>query len=560
MVISWGTIPVIWILPSYASRIGGWLSGEVSLVWGWQSDVALAFSIIISLLLTFQGIAALKGRSPAQLGFIIFIIVFGYDYLMSFQWMAIHLLILVVWIVHCIALITFGICSDSYGPTSKERQLFEKTARHIAQIALEMQAPGRGEVNKEDVEEICRELYWIEASAWRVGSEVDIHDVIKSGREALLNLEARCSISDTIRIDDTISFDKLRAFSDLPTERFDTFLLDMCRLHDLSPDGNAFAAKNDRDATEACIGVITRRRVIIKYAIMAIVWGMILLIWIFPIGTYRDYDQSTTAMIWAWGWRSGAEGWFEPYPNVISYFACACCYAAFVSLLLAYLGIVVRSGRGPGSLGIFLGIIFMIFGLYCIFSGFVGFRVIPVLGIVNGVISIVLIESFRLYGSTSQEKLIFQKTAQHILINAWKILKAWKMQKSGIGEVNRREVDEICRELYWIETFAWQAGADVQTELEFGREVLSNLDARCSISDAIRTDGAISFDKLCTFSGLPTGRFTPLLLDMCRQLDLSTDGSMVTTKNDQDAIDLLQEIEGYFGRWREVEASKLGKV
>jgi hypothetical protein len=268
---------------------------------------------------------------------------------------------------------------------------------------------------------------------------------------------------------------------------------------------------------EACAKTIARRKALVKNVTIAITWTTIPFFWLFPFDVYKDV---------------------------------ALTYAILMSILLACQGIEARKGHPPVSLRmIFAFIAFLYMGCMIML-----YQVVLWPWIVQGSTAIAFGFLSELHGPNSREQRLFNEAAQHIEQFAW------KMKALGNAEVNKENIEELCRDLYWIEAAAWRAGADIRYRLESGREALSNLEVRCSIIDAIRTDGAISFNKLCAVSSLPTERFAPLLLDMCRQLNLSTDGNVVKANDDQDAIDLLKEIEGYFGKWREVEASKLGKV
>jgi hypothetical protein len=302
-----------------------------------------------------------------------------------------------------------------------------------------------------------------------------------------------------------------------------------------------------------------------------IAWNLIPLIWFLPVGITETFVGGSTSyrndfLIWAWGWQSRAEGWFglDPYTEIgemQQYKMQALLYAIFLTILLACQGYAAKKGHRPGMLGIILiftaiyyffassGGTCLVMSVTCSFT-----QVFPVLGIVFGSAAVKFCCFYKLHVPLPKEQNLYHDAA--VLVS-----KAdWEMQAQGSDEMDRGKIDDLQFDLNWIGAHARLVGVNVHDELKFGRKMLANLNARYIMRETLRHDGVISIDKLRAVSGLPTEQFLTLLLDICRQLNLSTDGNVVTAKNDQDTASFLQEIEGYFSKWREVEASKLGKV
>jgi len=321
-----------------------------------------------------------------------------------------------------------------------------------------------------------------------------------------------------------------------------------------------------RRQIDACIDAIARRKAIIKLATTVIALSLFPLLWLLPVGIFDENAYGSPhgglLLVWAWGWHSEAGGWFGTDPYILLFLPMALIYAAIMSVFLASQGIAARKGHRPGVVGVMLifGAIYYFFmtsGWTCAFNPSVACSVHPislVLEITFGSAGAAYCCFYKLHVPTSGERQLVQKAAALVSKNARNI------QSPGSGEVGRGSVDCLRHDIAWIEDAARRAGVDIQDQIGSGKKSLANLEARCNMRDAIRSDGAISIDKLRAVSGLPAEQFLTLLMDMCRQLDLSTDGSVVAARHDQDAASLLREIDAYFAKWREAETSKLSKT
>jgi hypothetical protein len=124
----------------------------------------------------------------------------------------------------------------------------------------------------------------------------------------------------------------------------------------------------------------------------------------------------------------------------------------------------------------------------------------------------------------------------------------------------KSDVDAIKRDLDWLTTISQRMGVKVSNELLAGYKALPGLEARCSLNEAIWIDGTVGVDQLLAISGLKKEQFDSLLLDMCRELNLYTDGKIVSANHEGDTKDLIKMIDEYFIRWREAEAEKVIKI
>jgi hypothetical protein len=307
-----------------------------------------------------------------------------------------------------------------------------------------------------------------------------------------------------------------------------------------------------------------KRREFIKHVVVVITGFLIPLVWLLPIGIYwtsvsgggsgGDWEYHNVYTIWACGWESADDGWFglDPYTDLVDmqfYMGAALAYAIIASLSLAWQSIIAWKGGRPRSTGVLLAFV----ALYQLFVSMIC-HVVLVLGIVHGAAAVALWACQRLYMPFSGEKELFQRTARAIGHTGM------NMQTTGRGDVVKSDVDKLRHNLDWLHLAAHRVGIDVANELRAGYNALPNLEARCSMRDAIKADGTASVDHLLAVSGLKREQFDSLLLDMCRQLDLSTDGTVVSPKHEKGATDLLQEIDAYFTQWRDAEAIKLGKI
>nr|MDO8083366.1 hypothetical protein [Candidatus Sigynarchaeum springense] len=79
------------------------------------------------------------------------------------------------------------------------------------------------------------------------------------------------------------------------------------------------------------------------------------------------------------------------------------------------------------------------------------------------------------------------------------------------------------------------------------------------IRQALERDKSVSVDSLQSLSMVPHDRFALLLLDLCKQFGFFISGDQVMIRGDVDIAALVRDIDGYFARWRDAEATKLGK-
>jgi hypothetical protein len=320
-------------------------------------------------------------------------------------------------------------------------------------------------------------------------------------------------------------------------------------------------ARDIREGVEKTSAAIAARKALIKRVVPVVVWSLIPLLWFLPVGAYMTYvrggggwEYRNVYAIWAWGWESMAEGWFgrDYYTDLATmeqYMGIALFYAIALSLLLAWQGVAARKGHRPGE----VFILPLIVATYQVIVSIL-YQVVLVLGIVQCAAAILLGFSRVRYLPTPSEVEQFKRAAMHIG------RAGWDMQNARLGSVDKGKVEGFSQDLAWLETIAWKAGVDIVSELKAGKNAVPGLRARYNMRVALSVDGTVSVDHLLSVSGLKREQFDSLLLDMCRQLDLSTDGKVVSAKPEKAAIDLLQEIDAYFARWRETSAEKLGKI
>ncbi|MEX2680274.1 MAG: hypothetical protein Q6373_001625 [Candidatus Sigynarchaeota archaeon] len=70
----------------------------------------------------------------------------------------------------------------------------------------------------------------------------------------------------------------------------------------------------------------------------------------------------------------------------------------------------------------------------------------------------------------------------------------------------------------------------------------------------------VDMEYLRSISELPAEKFALLLFDLCKRFNLSIVGDKVTFHKDADMITFVHDVDTFFARWREAEATKLGKV
>ncbi len=122
---------------------------------------------------------------------------------------------------------------------------------------------------------------------------------------------------------------------------------------------------------------------------------------------------------------------------------------------------------------------------------------------------------------------------------------------------DREVVDELASAISNLEKDARAFGHPIDTRPT--RDMLPELYARCSIRESTGGAKAISIEKLRVASGLPEDQFSMVLIKMCGQLGLVIDGKTVKAKDGQDMGALIEDVDGFFARWREGEAVRLGR-
>ena len=101
-------------------------------------------------------------------------------------------------------------------------------------------------------------------------------------------------------------------------------------------------------------------------------------------------------------------------------------------------------------------------------------------------------------------------------------------------------------------------------ELDLAKDLLPNRRAVIAATSMVRQNldrgKKISIDLLQSRAGLPPEQFAILLIDLCKRFDVSISGNEVAVHDDADLDSFMQEVDGFFARWRGNEARKLGKV
>ncbi len=121
----------------------------------------------------------------------------------------------------------------------------------------------------------------------------------------------------------------------------------------------------------------------------------------------------------------------------------------------------------------------------------------------------------------------------------------------------RKDVDELASKIALLEADA--RAFDLSIDTKPTRAILPELYARCSIRESTEGAKAISIEQLRAASTLPEDSFSTIVLKMCDMLGLIVDGKIIKAKDGRDMSALLADVDGFFTRWHENEAVKLGK-